>query len=43
MKDNRAVLVKVCGLTDTVEADYLNKNKVDFADLFCFFQRAKEI
>lgn len=42
MKDNRAVLVKVCGLTDTVEADYLNKNKVDFAGFVLFFQRAKK-
>lgn len=41
MKDNRAVLVKVCGLTDTVEADYLNKNKVDFAGFVLFFPRSK--
>lgn len=41
MKDNRAVLVKVCGLTDTVEADYLNKNKVDFAGFVLFFQKSK--
>ena len=41
MKDNRAVLVKVCGLTDTVEADYLNKNKVDFAGYVLFFPKSK--
>ena len=41
MKDNRAVLVKVCGLTDTVEADYLNKNKVDFAGFVLFFKKSK--
>lgn len=41
MKDNRAVLVKVCGLTDTVEADYLNKNKVDFAGFVLFFPKSK--
>lgn len=41
MKDNRAVLVKVCGLTDTVEADYLNKNKVDFAGFVLFFLKSK--
>lgn len=36
-----AVLVKVCGLTDTVEADYLNKNKVDFAGFVLFFPKSK--
>lgn len=41
MKDNRAVLVKVCGLTDTVEAEYLNKNKVDFAGFVLFFPKSK--
>lgn len=41
MKDNRAVLVKVCGLTDTVEADYLNKNKVDLAGFVLFFPKSK--
>ena len=41
MKDNRAVLVKVCCLTDTVEADYLNKNKVDFAGFVLFFPKSK--
>lgn len=41
MKDNRAVLVKVCGLTDTVEAHYLNKNKVDFAGFVLFFPKSK--
>lgn len=41
MKDNRSVLVKVCGLTDTVEADYLNKNKVDFAGFVLFFPKSK--
>ena len=41
MKENRAVLVKVCGLTDTVEADYLNKNKVDFAGFVLFFPKSK--
>ena len=41
MKDNRAVLLKVCGLTDTVEADYLNKNKVDFAGFVLFFPKSK--
>ena len=41
MKDNRAVLVKVCGLTDTMEADYLNKNKVDFSGFVLFFPKSK--
>ena len=41
MKDNRAVLVKICGLTDTMEADYLNKNKVDFAGFVLFFPKSK--
>lgn len=41
MKDNRAVLVKVCGLTDTMESDYLNKNKVDFAGFVLFFPKSK--
>jgi len=41
LKDNRAVLVKVCGLTDTVEADYLNKNKVDFSGFVLFFPKSK--
>ena len=41
MKDNRAVLVKVCGLTDTMEADNLNKNKVDFAGFVLFFPKSK--
>ena len=41
MKDNRAVLVKVCGLTDTMEADYLNKNKVDFDGFVLFFPKSK--
>ena len=41
MKDNRAVLVKVCGLTYTVESDYLNKNKVDFAGFVLFFPKSK--
>jgi len=41
LKDNRAVLVKVCGLTDTMEADYLNKNKVDFAGFVLFFPKSK--
>ena len=34
-------MVKVCGLTDTVEADYLNKNKVDFAGFVLFFPKSK--
>ena len=41
MKDNRSVLVKVCALTDTMEADYLNKNKVDFAGFVLFFPKSK--
>ena len=34
-------MVKVCGLTDTMEADYLNKNKVDFAGFVLFFPKSK--
>lgn len=35
------MLIKICGLTREEEADYLNKNKVDFAGFVLFFPKSK--
>jgi phosphoribosylanthranilate isomerase len=33
--------IKICGLTKTEEAEYLNKNKVDYAGMVLFFDKSK--
>ena len=33
--------IKICGLTDVKEAEYLNENKVDFAGMVMFFPKSK--
>ncbi len=33
--------IKICGLTSTKEAEYLNKNNVDFAGMVMFFPKSK--
>ena len=33
--------IKICGLTKTCEAEYLNKNKVDFAGVVLFYEKSK--
>lgn len=33
--------IKICGLTNPLEAEYLNKNKVDFAGMVLFFPKSK--
>lgn len=33
--------IKVCGLTNPDEAEYLNRNHVDFAGMVLFFQKSK--
>lgn len=33
--------VKICGLTDKKEAEYLNRNHVDFAGMVLFFSKSK--
>lgn len=33
--------IKVCGLTSTTEAEYLNRNHVDFAGMVLFFPKSK--
>lgn len=33
--------IKVCGLTSSDEAEYLNRNHVDFAGMVLFFQKSK--
>ncbi|MCR4802630.1 MAG: phosphoribosylanthranilate isomerase [Lachnospiraceae bacterium] len=35
------MLIKICGLTNPKEADYLNKNHVDFAGFVLFFPKSK--
>lgn len=35
------MLIKVCGLTNKKEADFLNANKVDFAGMVMFFPKSK--
>lgn len=33
--------IKICGLTKASEAEYLNKNKVDFAGVVLFYEKSK--
>lgn len=33
--------IKICGLTDKKEAEYLNRNQVDFAGMILFFPKSK--
>lgn len=33
--------IKICGLTDRKEAEYLNRNQVDFAGMVLFFPKSK--
>lgn len=33
--------IKICGLTDKKEAEYLNRNQVDFAGMVMFFPKSK--
>ncbi len=33
--------IKICGLTDRKEAEYLNRNQVDFAGMVLFFSKSK--
>lgn len=35
------MLIKICGLTDKKEAEYLNRNKVDFAGFVVFYPKSK--
>lgn len=36
----RKCRIKICGLTNPIEAEYLNKNKVDFAGIVMFYEKA---
>lgn len=33
--------IKICGLTDVSEAEYLNRNKVDFAGIVMFYEKSR--
>ena len=33
--------IKVCGLTDVREAEYLNQNHVDYAGMVLYFPKSK--
>ena len=35
------MLIKICGLTNKSEVEYLKKNKVDFAGIVLFFEKSK--
>lgn len=35
------MLIKICGLTDVKETEYLKENKVDFAGIVMFFEKSK--
>lgn len=35
------MLVKICGLTDVKEVDYLKENNVDFAGIVMFYEKSK--
>ncbi|MDE6023986.1 MAG: phosphoribosylanthranilate isomerase [Lachnospiraceae bacterium] len=37
----RKFKIKICGLTDVAEAEYLNKNKVDFAGVIMFYEKSR--
>ena len=34
--------IKICGLTSTKEAEYLNENNVDFAGMVMFFPKKQK-
>ncbi|MCM1100197.1 MAG: phosphoribosylanthranilate isomerase [Clostridium sp.] len=36
-----AMRIKICGLTDVREAEYLNKNQVDYAGIVLFYEKSK--
>ncbi len=38
---DRKYKIKICGLTDVSEAEYLNKNKVDFAGIIMFYEKSR--
>ncbi len=35
------MLIKICGLTDVKETEYLRRNKVDFCGMVLFFEKSK--
>ena len=35
------MLIKICGLTDVREAEYLNRNRVDFAGFVLFYEKSR--
>lgn len=35
------MLIKICGLTDVREAEYLNRNQVDFAGFVLFYEKSR--
>ena len=35
------MIVKICGITTTNEAEYLNKVKIDLAGMVLFFEKSK--
>ena len=37
----RKCRIKICGLTNPIEAEYLNKNKVDFAGIVMFYEKSR--
>lgn len=39
--DLNTTMIKVCGLTEVREAEYLNRFKIDFAGFVLFFQKSK--
>lgn len=39
--DLNTTMIKVCGLTEVREAEYLNRLKIDFAGFVLFFQKSK--
>lgn len=38
---DRKYKIKICGLTDAAEAEYVNKNKVDFVGIVLFFEKSR--
>lgn len=39
--DLNTTMIKVCGLTEVREAEYLNRFKIDFAGFVLFFPKSK--
>lgn len=37
----KSIKIKICGITDEKEAEYLNENKVDFAGFVLFYPKSK--